>query len=203
MYCYSMELLLASNNDHKKGELEKILKSSIIVTPRQLGIHFEFEETGTTFRDNSLGKAMHLHALTGKAVIADDSGLCVDALGGDPGVFSARFGEKETGRPLSAQEQCGLLLSKMEGVSDRTAFFICAMSLVLTENRFFILQESLAGLIAESTSGVNGFGYDPVFYLPQMKKTLAQITEDTKNKISHRAKAAGRIAAVLDTPEFC
>lgn len=192
-----MKILIATQNKHKVGELQYILKDHILVTPGEMGIPFDFEETGSSFFENSYGKAMELYKSAGLPVIADDSGLVVPALGGEPGIYSARYGASEKGKNLEAPERNEYLLNKMNGITNREAFFVCCMTLILTENRFFSAQETMEGIIASEPSGVHGFGYDPLFYLPEYGKTVAQIPEEEKNRISHRGRAGRRINVLL------
>jgi XTP/dITP diphosphohydrolase len=130
-------------------------------------------------------------------VIADDSGLSVAALGGEPGVSSSRFGAKDNGPLLSDEEKNRLLLAKMQGVENRRAVFVCCMVLILDELRFLAAQEVLEGSVALEPAGSGGFGYDPIFLLPDVDVTVAQVTEAAKDRISHRGKAARRILAAI------
>lgn len=193
-----MELFLASNNEHKVKEMEQILSGHRILTPRQVGVEFYHEETGSSFHENALGKAMTLFRLTGKPVIADDSGLSVTALGGAPGIYSARFGDGPDGTVLTTEQRNSYLLEKLQGIEERQAFFLCCMVLVLHEERIYSVQETFPGIIATRPSGMEGFGYDPLFYLPEYGKTVAQLPEDEKNRISHRGRAGRAMAALLD-----
>lgn len=194
-----MELVLASGNPHKKEELEEILAPHSILLPADLGIDFDFPETGKTYYENSIGKAKHLYELCKRPVIADDSGLSVYALDGAPGIYSARFG-METGN-LSPTEQNDLLLKKLDGINDRRAFYVCNMTLILSEYREYSFQETLEGEISKFPEGDGGFGYDPIFFLPDVNKTVAQITAAEKHTISHRGKAAGLLKNILDALE--
>ncbi len=192
-----MTIVLASQNSHKKIEIAQILKEHTILLPRDKGIDFEHEETGGTFLDNALAKAIHLNSITGTPVIADDSGLCVPALGGAPGVYSARYGALEGVNNLTDADRNQLLLENMKGITDRRAFFVCSMVLLSDEDRFSVVQETVHGEITLSPQGQNGFGYDPLFFIPDMAKTAAQLTADEKNAISHRGKAVAAIARLL------
>lgn len=193
-----MELIFATGNSHKKEELARILTGHTILMPSDIGVEFDFEETGTTYLENSLGKAMHLHKLTGKAVIADDSGLSVDALEGAPGLYSARYGDDIQGRKISHDEKMDLVLEKMKGIENRSAFFVCCMSLVLSPWRHFTVQETMEGVIADKKLGAGGFGYDPIFFIPDQGLTSAEISSDIKNRISHRAKAGHGMLQILN-----
>lgn len=192
-----MKIVLASGNRHKKQEIEKILSPHTLLLPEETGIAFSYEETGETFFDNAMGKARHLHDINGEPSLADDSGLCVPALGGAPGVFSARYGSDERGI-LTDSDRNEYLLENMKEISDRRAFFVCSMVLLIDENRYFVAQETVHGEITLSPQGSGGFGYDPLFFLPEYGKTAAQLTSDEKNEISHRGKAVAAIARLIE-----
>lgn len=192
-----MEIILASGNKHKLFELKGILKGHTVLLPEDIGIDFDFEETGSSYLENSYGKAYALFNRINRPVIADDSGLSVAALNGAPGIYSARYGSKD-GVLLKATERNLFLLKQLKGMNDFSAEFICCMTLVLEKNRFFVAQESFKGKITKNSSGINGFGYDPVFYLPEYGKTVAELPEEEKNRISHRGKAGNRIARLLE-----
>jgi XTP/dITP diphosphohydrolase len=194
-----MTIWFATGNPHKREELAAILKGHRIQIPSQGGIPFEPEETGDTFLENALIKARALYRRVLAPVIADDSGLCVDALGGRPGVFSARYGS-EGGKNLDAGERNALLLGELEACSHRSARFVCAMVLLLSEDRFFAVQETLEGEIIRESRGSGGFGYDPILYLPERGCTVAELTEEEKNRISHRGKAGRFMAGILSAP---
>ena len=193
-----MEILLASGNTHKKQELEKILPGHTLLTPADLDIPFDHEETGHTFSDNARGKALALHKLTGKPVLADDSGICVPALGGAPGIYSARYGSSPGEPEMAAPDRNALLLKNMEGIEDRRAFFVCAMVLLFDEYRHYTIQETLEGVLTHAPAGTGGFGYDPLFYLDTYGKTVAELPAVEKNRISHRGKAGARMALLLN-----
>ncbi len=196
-----MEIIFATQNKHKAEELRLILPGHRIYTPDDIGVDFDYEETGNSFLENSMGKAKALYGITRKAVIADDSGLSVPALNGEPGIYSARYGMEEKGRMLEAEERNLYLLDKMKEIRNREAYFVCCMTLILSPERFFTVQETMEGIIASEPAGVNGFGYDPLFFLPGYGKTVAEIPEEEKNRISHRGRAGRRIAAILDSLE--
>ena len=198
-----MEIILASGNMHKKKELEKIFSGHKLVLPGELGIDFDCDETGSTFLENALLKAETLYRLVNKPVLADDSGLCVDVMDGGPGIYSARFGSEEGGVKLSDEERNALLLSRLEKEENRNASFVCCMALIVSPERVFSVQESFPGLIAPKPFGGGGFGYDPVFIEPESGKTVAELSEEEKNRISHRGRAGRRMNAVLeDLDEF-
>ncbi|MDR0401028.1 MAG: RdgB/HAM1 family non-canonical purine NTP pyrophosphatase [Treponema sp.] len=211
------ELWLASGNRHKRLELARILSGVALKIPADGGIDgFDPPETGASFMENALLKARALSRILGERgifepVLADDSGLCVDALGGRPGIYSARYSGRYGGRSdgscgggpealkiLEAPERNRLLLEELGDASDRRARFVCAMVLLFDEHRFACVQETLEGEIAAAQGrGEGGFGYDPILYLPGRGRTVAELGEDEKNRISHRAKAARAIAALL------
>lgn len=192
-----MEIILASGNRHKLFELKEILTDHTLLLPEDIGISFDFEETGTSFLENSQGKAFALFNKINRPVLADDSGLIVEALNGEPGIYSARYGSVN-GIELEAPARNIYLLDKLQGESNLSAEFICCMSLILDKNRFFVAQESFKGEITRESTGINGFGYDPIFFLPEYGKTVAELPEKEKNKISHRGKAGYRIARLLE-----
>ncbi len=192
-----MEIVLATGNMHKKEELEQILSGHKILIPSDLGLEFDCDETGTTFLANARLKAETLYTLTGRPVLADDSGLCVKALDGGPGIYSARYGS-ENGAQLSDRSRYELLLKNMEGVEDREAHFVCAMVLILAPYREFAVQETFDGRIADSPFGGGGFGYDPVFIDALSGKTAAELSAEEKNRVSHRGKAGRAMAALLE-----
>jgi len=204
-----MDLLLATNNEHKRTELAQIFNTHRLVTPANFGISFDYEETAETFRENALGKALALRdqciragvaEAAGLPVIADDSGLCVAALDGRPGVRSARYGSPDGGRTeLPSAQRNQLLLGELSDAADRSAFFVCCMVAVYEPHRFSIVQETFEGTIATGPSGSGGFGYDPIFFLPDRGKSVAELADDEKNRISHRGKAAAAMAQMLET----
>ncbi|RFC32906.1 MAG: XTP/dITP diphosphohydrolase [Candidatus Nitrotoga sp. SPKER] len=182
------KLIIASNNPGKLRELQLILTSlSIeILTQAQLGID-EAEEPHCTFLENALAKARHVSRISGLPALADDSGLCVDALGGAPGVQSARY----AGEPKSDSRNNEKLLQAMEGVVDRRAHYYCVLVLVrhADDPQPLIAEGEWHGEIAQQMRGQGGFGYDPLFWLPQLNKMSAELNRDEKAQISHRAQA--------------
>jgi len=182
------KLVIASNNPGKLRELQLTLASlSIeILTQAQLGID-EAEEPHCTFIENALAKARHVSRISGLPALADDSGLCVDALGGAPGVQSARY----AGEPKSDSRNNEKLLQAMEGVVDRRAHYYCVLVLVrhADDPQPLIAEAEWHGEIAQQTRGEGGFGYDPLFWLPQLNKMSAELSRDEKAQISHRAQA--------------
>jgi len=190
-------LFVATNNTDKKIELQRIFSNYKIRLPEEAGITFRFQEIGASFLENAFGKAQALYKLIKRPVIADDSGLCVKALQGKPGVYSARFGAEKKNKLLSDSERNLYLLKLMHDKTSRAAFFVCCMVLILDENRFFIAEETLEGGITISPQGRGGFGYDPIFYLPERGLTVAELSPQQKDALSHRGKAAQAILAML------
>uniref|UniRef100_A0A7C3EE94 dITP/XTP pyrophosphatase n=1 Tax=Gracilinema caldarium TaxID=215591 RepID=A0A7C3EE94_9SPIR len=191
-----MKLWLATNNDHKKRELEQIFSGHVLVIPGTAGIAFDPDETGSTFLENTLIKARALYDLVHEPVIADDSGLCVDALDGRPGIYSARYGSTN-GKKLESWERNTLLLKELEHETNRKARFVCSMVALFSHDRFYVVQETLEGEIIRESRGSGGFGYDPILYLPEWGCTVAELSEDEKNRISHRGKAGKALARLL------
>lgn len=191
------ELLLASNNDHKHAEFVRLFPGLRIVRPREIGADFAFAEDGASFLANALGKARALYAMAHRPTIGDDSGLCVAALGGEPGVRSSRYGSEGT-RQLGTPERNALLLSRLAGAADRRAFFVCCLVLAYGEERFIAVQETVHGEIAAAPRGASGFGYDPLFLLPDRGLTIAELPDAEKDLVSHRGRAARRLRAMLD-----
>ena len=182
-----MKLVLASKNQKKMKEMSEILGHLGVEVCLQadVGVDIEVEETGTTFEENSLLKARAVMEATGLPAIADDSGLCVDALNGGPGVYSARYG----GEGLDDTGRYRLLLENMRGQSPRTARFVSVITCCFPNGDILTARGECEGTIPFAPMGEGGFGYDPVFFLPRLKKTCAQLTADEKNAISHRGRA--------------
>lgn len=198
-----MRFLFASQNAHKRNEMSSLLLPHTILMPHEVRIEFDHEETGDSFWSNAMYKAEHLFALSKQPVIADDSGLVVDALDGAPGIYSARYGSDSQSRQLDSSEKNRLVLNKLSGIptESRTARFVCAMVLILDADRRFLVQETVNGYIATTPFGLGGFGYDPIFLVEESGRTMAALSEDEKNKISHRGRAARRLLALIHTLE--
>lgn len=195
-----IDIILASNNAHKVKEFSAIFGSSFkFQTLESAGFTEDIVEDGDTFIDNSLIKCRAVYEKLKMPVLADDSGLCVKALGGDPGIYSARFG----GPGLSDKDRYLLLLDKLKEIPEEKrildASFVCALSLYFSPTRMYVIQEEVAGLITFEPAGEKGFGYDPIFYIPEFGKTAAQLSEKQKNKISHRGKAAAVMQRILES----
>ena len=192
-----MKFVLATNNPKKLKEMAEILgKLGVeVVSPKELGIHIEVEETGTTFAENAMLKAKAICKAANLPAIADDSGLCVDALNGGPGVYSARYG----GEGLDDKGRYQLLLSSMRGQTTRAAHFACAIACAFPNGKTLTAEGRCDGTIAFAPMGEGGFGYDPVFFVPEKAKTFSQLTAEEKNEISHRGKALEAFAKKLET----
>ena len=194
-----MKIIAATKNKNKLREFGEILKDFEIISQEEAGVDIDVAETGTTFEENSMLKAQAIFEATGIAAIADDSGLCVDALGGEPGVYSARYG----GEGYDDEGRVQLLLKNMKNVPDdkRTARFVCAITLVDNEG-IITARGECEGKIGYEPKGENGFGYDPVFFVEQFGKTMAEISPEQKNAISHRGKALEIFAQKLAKKEY-
>lgn len=185
-----MKVVLASKNPHKMIEFQQILAplGMEVILESQLGIDVDVEETGTTFEENSFLKAEAVMKATGLPAMADDSGIAVDALNGEPGIYSARYG----GDPnLDDWGRLELLLKNMENIPDgqRQGKFVSAITLVYPDGRYIQVRGEVAGEIARAPKGPGGFGYDPIFYYPPMGRTFGEVSAEEKNKVSHRANA--------------
>ena len=189
-----MKLIIASNNAHKVGEIKQILGSRFeeILSLREAGVCHETIEDGDSFMANSLKKAREIVEITGCAALADDSGLCVDALGGAPGIYSARYAGVDSA-DLRDRANCDLLLKNLSGVSDRNAHFTCAIALVYPDGREVTAEGYIHGEIIDEFRGENGFGYDPLFLPKGYSRTVAELSESEKNAISHRANALAEL----------
>lgn len=192
-----MILYVATTNAHKLFELQPAFPGVELRRPADAGIDFDFPEDDPTFLGNSAGKALALWRLLEAPVLADDSGLCVDALGGRPGVLSARYGSRDGVTPLGAAERNELLLSEMKGVAERGCRFVCAMTLALSPYRVFAVQETCEGVLLTEPRGEGGFGYDPIVYLPGLGKSVAELSVEEKNRVSHRGRAAARMGELM------
>ena len=181
-----MKLVLASQNQKKLKEMSEILAQLgvEVCLQSEAGVNVEVEETGTTFEENSLLKAKAVMEASGLPAIADDSGLCVDALNGAPGVYSARYG----GEGLDDVGRYQLLLRNLRGMG-RSAKFVSVITCCFPNGDVLTARGECPGTIAFAPMGEGGFGYDPIFFIPQLKKTFAQLTAEEKNAISHRGKA--------------
>ena len=185
-----MKVVLASKNKHKLVEISKITEKFGIelVLQSELGIDIDVEETDTTFEENSFIKAEAVMKASGLPALADDSGIAVDALNGEPGVYSARYGFDDT---LDDWGRLELLLKNTENVPDgqRQAQFVCVITMVTPDNQVIQARGEIHGELTREPRGENGFGYDPIFYYPPFGKTTAELSPEEKNQVSHRGNA--------------
>ena len=192
-----MKYVLATHNPGKLKEMGAILArfGVEVVSPKDLGLTVDVEETGTTFAENAMLKAKAICAAAQLPAIADDSGLCVDALNGGPGVYSARYG----GDGLDDRGRYMLLLNNMRGQTTRAAHFACAIACAFPNGDTLTAQGRCDGTIAFAPMGEGGFGYDPVFFVPEKAKTFGQLTAEEKSAISHRGRALESFVGKLET----
>ena len=185
-----MKVVLASKNPHKLQEIRQITDQFgfELILQSQLGVDIDVEETGTTFEENSILKAKTVMEATGLPAIADDSGIAVDALDGQPGIYSARYGFDDT---LDDHGRMMLLLKNTEHVPDdqRQAQFVCVITFIAPDGTLLQARGEVHGLLTRQPRGENGFGYDPIFYYPPLGMTTAELPSEVKNQVSHRANA--------------
>jgi len=196
-----MQMIAATKNKGKIREIENIFgKLGIeVVSAEDAGIDVEVEETGSSFIENSLIKARSIAMFCDSIVLADDSGLCVDALGGRPGIYSARY----AGEGASDSEKVAKLLKEMKGVTERSAMFVTAAAVVFPDGREVTAMGEVRGYILDAPEGNNGFGYDPVFYSREIGKSFAMATDEEKNSVSHRSRALRALyEKIKDFPEM-
>lgn len=214
-----MRIYLATGNKNKKKEMCELLDGHTILIPSDEGIDFNPDETGTTFYENSLIKARALYETVRCPVIADDSGICVDALGGAPGIYSSRYagplfmrGKPDNSR-ISQEEQNIMLIDQLNEAlrqgnlpdgeylhGERSCHYTCAMVMYCGTDRIFVAQETFEGILIDdikNQAGDGGFGYDPIVFLPEYGRTVAQLTADEKNDISHRGKAVRALKRII------
>ena len=191
-----MKMVLARKNPHKLTEMSAILSQLGIevVLESDVGVDVEVEETGATFEENAALKAVAVMKASGLPAIADDSGLCVTALGGGPGVYSARYG----GEGLTDQDRCRLVLSGLSGQLDRSAKFVSCICCAFPSGDKVEARGECPGLITYTPRGEDGFGYDPIFLVPEARKTFAQMEAGEKNAISHRGVALQKFKVELE-----
>ena len=216
-----MKIYLATGNKNKKREMVELLQGHEIIIPSDENIEFDPDETGITFYENSLIKAKALYDIVHYPVIADDSGICVDALGGSPGIYSSRYAGpdfmqgKPDGTKIAQDEQNIFLIEQInKAIKDgnlpkmpylhgpRSCHYTCAMVLYAGPDRLFVAQETFEGTLIDdikNQAGSGGFGYDPIVFLPEYNKTVAQLTADEKNAISHRGKAVRAIQKIIES----
>ncbi len=197
------KIVFATTNEGKVKEIKEILEGFPVevVSMKEMDITTDIEENGTTFEENSLIKAREISKLTGLPALADDSGLEVDYLNGEPGIYSARY----LGRDTDYNYKNNYIIDRLKEAEDkeRSARFICVISLVLPDGREFVKKGVMEGRIGYEIKGENGFGYDPIFYLPEYGKTSAELSSDEKNKISHRGKALRAMKELIAEIDTC
>lgn len=192
------KLILATSNKDKAREIAEILDGTpfVVTTMKEEGFDPDIVEDGKTFEENALIKARAVHALAeGAYVMADDSGLCIDALDGAPGIYSARFCGEDSTYP----EKFAKIFEMLKDVPEdlRTAKFVCSIAVVRPDGSEFTVRGEICGILHEKPMGDGGFGYDPIFYVPEFGMTTAQMTKEQKNSISHRGKASRAMAEKL------
>ncbi len=188
-------IIFATGNEGKLREIRDIMADAKIVSMKEAGIEAQIEENGSTFEENALIKARGVSAYTDAIVLADDSGLEVDYLNKEPGVYSARYLGEDTSYAIKNQA----ILDRMKGVprEARSARFVCAIAAVLPDGREFVVRETIEGYIGECAAGTKGFGYDPIFYVEELGCSTAELSEEKKNEVSHRGKALRAMKKVL------
>jgi len=189
-------LIIASGNTGKIREIKEILKDLPlqVISMKEAGYNPEFDETGATFAENAMIKAKALSRVAEGIVLADDSGLEIDFLNGAPGIFTSRFAGENT----SQEEKNKKIINLLKGIDKkyRTARFVCSIA-VVSRDFSFTVEDSVEGIISEEPRGNAGFGYDPIFFVPEYRKTFAELPEEIKNKISHRARALEKLKLKL------
>ncbi|EDS71863.1 XTP/dITP diphosphatase [Anaerofustis stercorihominis] len=190
------EVIIASANKHKLDEIKSILKDYKVISMAEAGFFDDIVEDGATFEENALIKAKAIHEKTGKLVLGDDSGLMVEYLNGEPGIYSARYaGEEKSDRKNNEK-----LLKALEGTErqDRSAKFVCTVGICYEDGTTETVRGEVKGIIGTEETGSGGFGYDPLFYIEELDKTYAELTFDEKNMVSHRRKAFTKAKEILD-----
>ena len=193
-----MKLIIASNNKHKIHEIKQILSGKFdeILSLGEAGVNHETVEDGATFMENALKKATEICEITGCASLADDSGLCVNALNGDPGIISARYAGGGINHSTDAENNA-LLLKNLAGAADRSAYFICTIALAYPDGKRVTAEGYMHGSIIDAPRGAQGFGYDPLFLPNGESRTVAELSDDEKNAISHRGNALKNLLSKL------
>lgn len=189
-------IIIATKNKGKVKDFEVLFEKRgyKVVSLLDLPDSPDIEETGDTFRENAILKAEGIAAIVNEIVIADDSGLAIDALGGRPGVFSARYAGEQKNDADNMQK----VLTELEGVTNRNASFHCALAMAIPSRATIVVEGTCNGVINEEPIGENGFGYDPIFFVPEKNKTMAQLSKEEKNEISHRADALKKLEDQLN-----
>ncbi len=191
-----MKWIIASNNQDKIEEIKAILPDVELVSMKDAGVTKEIEETGTTFEENAVLKAEAVRDLTGQPAVADDSGICVPVLGGKPGIFSARY----IGYHGDDEGNLDKLIADMESYdgADRYAYYECAVALAVPGQETIVTKGICGGILLRDKRGENGFGYDPIFYIPYLQRTMAELPPEVKNHLSHRYHALTKLWAKVN-----
>lgn len=195
-------LIFATGNANKMIEIREILGELPvdILSMKEAGIEADIVENGSTFEENALIKAKEICKLAGEMVLADDSGLEIDYLNGEPGIYSARYMGENTSYHIKNKN----LMERLQGVPDekRTARFVCAIAAAFPDGRHFVVRGTIEGMIGYEERGENGFGYDPIFYLPKKGVSTAELSSEEKNSISHRGNALRKMKELLEREEL-
>ena len=194
-------IVFATGNAGKLKEIKVILGEKIeVLSAKEVGISMDVEENGTTFEENAMIKATEIAKFTEEIVLADDSGLEIDYLNKEPGIYSARYAGEDT--PYEIKNQ--MLLERLEGVprEKRTARFVCAIAAALPDGQVITTRATIEGYIGYAPAGENGFGYDPIFYVPEYGCTTAELSPEEKNEVSHRGKALRLMKEVIKA-KYC
>lgn len=191
------KIIFATSNEGKMKEVRAILEDlgMEVLSMKEAGIHVDVVEDGTTFEENAVIKATEIQKVCGEIVLADDSGLEIDYLNKEPGIYSARYMGEDTSYRIKNQN----LIDRLEGVEDekRTARFVCAIAAAFPDGTVEVTRGTIEGRIGYEESGENGFGYDPIFYVPEYGCTTAQLSPEQKNEVSHRGKALREMKEVI------
>lgn len=192
------KIIFATGNQDKMREIREILADMDVevVSMKEAGIHADIVENGSTFEENAVIKAKTICELTGEITLADDSGLEIDYLNKEPGIYSARYMGEDTSYDIKNQT----LLDRLEGVPDekRTARFVCAIAAAMPDGSCEVVRGTMEGIIGHEIAGENGFGYDPIFFLPEYGCTSAELSPEKKNELSHRGEGLRKIRKILE-----
>lgn len=188
------KIVVATGNAHKLREIAEIFNDFEVISQKQAGFNLDVEETGSTFADNALIKVRAICKALNCIVIGDDSGLCVEALDGAPGVYSARY----SGQHGNDKANRELLLKNMQNVENRKAYFACAVAMAFPDGKEFVVEGRAQGQIMYEEKGDGGFGYDSLFFSDELKKSFAEATPSEKNAVSHRAKALAKLRMLIN-----
>lgn len=196
------KVIFATSNEGKMKEVRAILEDlgMEVLSMKEAGIHVDVVEDGTTFEENAVIKATEIQKVCGEIVLADDSGLEVDYLNKEPGIYSARYMGEDTSYKIKNQN----IIDRLDGVEDekRTARFVCAIAAAFPDGTIEVTRGTIEGRIGYEESGENGFGYDPIFYVPEYGCTTAQLSPEQKNEVSHRGKALRKMKEIMKLKKY-